>query len=145
MSILDTKINTVASIALNTATILANNYYDKDFVESALIGLNGGEGVINLLTQYYNRAYVDTLLTNYQSKGNYLTSGSLIGYATTGSIPTKYLTSGSLVGYAQLINPTFEGTITTNFINMITPATPNDVIISGKFVPTAGQLSAQLS
>ena len=29
-----------------------------------------------------------------------MTSGSLIGYVTTGSIPTNYLTSGSLVGYA---------------------------------------------
>ena len=115
MSILDTKINTVASIAIDTATRLANNYYDKNFIETALTGVEGGEGVVNLLTQYYNKAAVDTLLTNYQSKGNYLTSGSLIGYATTGSIPTDYLTSGSL------INPTFQGTITTNFINMITP------------------------
>ena len=85
MSILDTRINTVASIAIETATNLANNYYDKDFIETALLGVDGGDGVVNLLTQYYNITAVDTLLTNYQTKGSYLTSGSLIGYATTGS------------------------------------------------------------
>ena len=51
------------------------------------------------LLLYYNKVTVNSLLTNYQTVGNYLTSGSLIGYVTTGSIPTKYRTSGSLVGY----------------------------------------------
>ena len=97
------------------------------------------------LFEYYKKTEVDNLLTIYQAKGSYLTSGSLIGYATTGSIPTNYLTSGSLLGYAPLTNPTFQGTITTNFLNMITPLTPNDVIINDKFIPTAGQLSAHFT
>ena len=76
---------------------------------------------------------------------NYLTRGSLIGYALTGSRPTNYLTSGSLIGYAQLTNPSFNGTITTIFLNMIPPGKPNDVIIDNRFIPTAPQLAAQLT
>jgi hypothetical protein len=67
MSILDTKINTVASIAINTATNLANNYFDKDYITNVL-AVSSGEGGVGSLFQFYNRVEVDTLLTNYQMK-----------------------------------------------------------------------------
>jgi len=41
-------------------------------------------------------------------------------------------------------NPTFSGTVTANALNLIT-VLPNDVQVSGKFLPSAGQLSAQLT
>jgi hypothetical protein len=132
---LESKINSVAAIALDTANNLLNNYYDKNYITSVVAAsISGGS-----LFEYYKKTEVNNLLTSY------ITGGSLTGYATTGSIPTNYLTSGSLLGYAQLTNPTFPGTITTNFLNMITPLTPNDVIINNKFIPTAGQLSAHFT
>jgi hypothetical protein len=132
---LESKINSVAAIALDTANNLLNNYYDKNYITSVC----GCEYFWGSLFEYYKRTEVNSLLTNY------ITGGSLTGYATTGSIPTDYLTSGSLVGYAPMTNPTFLGTITTNFLNMVTPLTPNDVIINNKFIPPAGQLAAHFT
>jgi hypothetical protein len=192
MSILESKINSIGAIALETSVRLNNNYYDKVFIDTFLTAGGGGQTVNDLLLLYYNKVTVNSLLSNYQTVGNYLTSGSLIGYATiggvptnyltsgsligyltsgsllgyvttgsiptnyltsgsligyvtTGSIPTNYLTSGSLVGYAPRTNPVFTGTITTNFLNVITPENPNDIIINNKFIPTAAQLAAQLT
>ena len=87
---------------------------------------------------------VNNLRANYQTRGSYLTSGSLIGYVTTGSIPTTYLTSGSLVGYltsGSLLGYVTTGSIPTNYltsgslIGYVTAGSiPNNYLTSGSLI-----------
>ena len=125
MSILESKINSIGTIALETSVRLNNNYYDKTFMETILTAGGNGNTVNGLLLLYYNKVTVGSLLSNCQTKGNFLTRGSLKGYACTGSIPTTYLTSGSLVGY--LTSGSLLGYVTTGSI-------PSNYLASGSLI-----------
>ena len=112
MSILESKINSIGAIALDTASNLSNNYYTKAEVTTFLTAGNNPDSVSNLFFQYYNKITVDSILTYY------ITSGSLANYARKTDLPTNFLTSGSLVGYVQQTSPSITGTLTTNFLNI---------------------------
>jgi hypothetical protein len=42
MSMLESKINSIAAIALDTANNLLNNYYDKNYITSVVAASNPG-------------------------------------------------------------------------------------------------------
>ena len=67
MSILESKINSIGAIALETSFRLSNNYYDKAFIDTLLTTGGSGATVTDLLLLYYNKVTVNSLLSNYQT------------------------------------------------------------------------------
>ena len=109
MSLLESKLNSVAAIAINTAVSLEANYYNKGMIDQLAIQPNadllGYVKVGSLPTSFLTSgsllgyARVEGIPTNFLTSGSlldYITSGSLLGYARVESIPTNFLTSGSL-------------------------------------------------